>query len=108
MQGKKQRQILFLNNESLAFLALDAFFLLYLLSGELVLRMANALGFAWWAKVETKGPDMVYWFGPFVTKKSLEDNLSRFLIDLKEETPSNISSNLIRCFRGSSFTIDNK
>ena len=41
----------------------------------------NKLGFAWWAKVETSGPNVTYWFGPFLTRRSLKFNLSSFLED---------------------------
>ena len=34
--------------------------------------LANGVGMAWWARVETTGPDVTYWFGPFLTRKGLE------------------------------------
>ena len=41
--------------------------------------LANGLGVAWWARVETSGPDVTYWFGPFVTRRGLEKELPVFL-----------------------------
>ena len=32
----------------------------------------NKLGLAWWAKIETENPEATYWFGPFITKRSLK------------------------------------
>ena len=40
--------------------------------------LANGLRVAWWARVETSGPDVTYWFGPFVTRRGLEQELPRF------------------------------
>ena len=34
--------------------------------------LANGLGLAWWARVETRDPDVTYWFGPYVRRASLE------------------------------------
>ena len=45
----------------------------------------NKLGFAWWAKVETNTPEVTYWFGPFLTRRSLKLNLSNFVEDLSFE-----------------------
>ena len=45
--------------------------------------LANGFGVAWWARVQTSGPDVTYWFGPFITRKGLESELSAFLDDVK-------------------------
>ena len=34
--------------------------------------LANGLGLAWWARVQTHAPDVTYWFGPFVRRSTLE------------------------------------
>merc|ERR1712216_520986 len=49
--------------------------------------LANGLGVAWWARVETSGPDVTYWFGPFVTRRGLEKELPVFLEDVSSEDP---------------------
>tara|TARA_Y100001978_G_C23583617_1_gene380216 strand:- start:401 stop:727 length:327 start_codon:yes stop_codon:yes gene_type:complete len=72
---------------------------------KLIRKLGNKLGLAWWAKVETKAPDVIYWFGPFLTKKSLKGNLEIFLSDLNEEGSKNISHSLIRCKRNEPLTI---
>ena len=38
--------------------------------------LANGVGVAWWARVQTSGPDVTYWFGPFITRKGLESELT--------------------------------
>jgi len=48
-----------------------------------VRNVANGLGLAWWARVETRSPDAIYWFGPFVRRTTLEAALPAFLEDLR-------------------------
>ncbi|MCT0201830.1 DUF1816 domain-containing protein [Synechococcus sp. CS-603] len=70
-----------------------------------VLRgLANGLGLAWWAKVETKGPNVIYWFGPFVRRRHLEAKLPAFLADLRSEAPASLSHDLLRVRRGEPLT----
>tara|TARA_B100000963_G_scaffold257739_1_gene226169 strand:+ start:1930 stop:2163 length:234 start_codon:yes stop_codon:yes gene_type:complete len=71
---------------------------------KLIRNLGNKLGLAWWAKVETTTPNVTYWFGPFLTKKSLKGNLESFLIDLNEEGPKNISHSFIRCKKNEPLT----
>ena len=47
--------------------------------------VANGLGLAWWARVESRQPDVTYWFGPYVRRSSLEAALAPFLADLRSE-----------------------
>jgi len=67
--------------------------------------IANGLGLAWWAKVETKGPDVTYWFGPFLAQDVLEKELETFLVDLSSEGPGSINHSLLRCRRVEPLTI---
>ena len=67
--------------------------------------VANGLGLAWWARGQTQGPDVTYWFGPFVTRKSLEKHLPAFVADVSSESPAHISQSYVRCRRGEPFTI---
>ncbi len=66
--------------------------------------LGNSIGLAWWAKVETKQPDVTYWFGPFLTRRSLKVNLSGFEDDLAAESPNQIDHTLIRCRRNEPLT----
>ena len=52
---------------------------------KLIRNLGNKLGLAWWAKVETTNTSTTYWFGPFLTKRGLIENLKKFLSDLSEE-----------------------
>jgi len=45
----------------------------------LIRNFGNKLGLAWWAKIETDQPSSTYWFGPFITKRSLQENMSSLL-----------------------------
>lgn len=66
--------------------------------------IANGLGLAWWARVETRSPDAVYWFGPFVRRRTLEQALPAFLDDLRAESPASLEHQCLRTGRGEPFT----
>ncbi len=66
--------------------------------------LGNSFGLAWWAKVETIQPNVIYWFGPFLTRRSLKLNLNGFVDDLSSESPHEISHSLIRCRRNEPLT----
>lgn len=69
-----------------------------------VRSVANGLGLAWWARVQTKGPDVVYWFGPFVRQTSLQTALPAFLDELRSEAPAALEVSLQRGRRHEPFT----
>ena len=62
-------------------------------------KFGNFLGLAWWAKVETNQPNVTYWYGPFLTRRSLKSNLSSFLEDLTGEGANTINHKFVRCRR---------
>ena len=66
--------------------------------------VANGLGLAWWARVQTRTPDAVYWFGPFLRRSTLEAALQPFLADLRSEAPASIDHQLLRTQRGEPLT----
>ena len=66
--------------------------------------IGNSFGLAWWARVETKGPNVTYWFGPFLTRRSLKGNLSIFVDDLSDEGSQSITHRFIRCRRNEPLT----
>ena len=68
--------------------------------------LANGLGVAWWARVETSGPDVTYWFGPFVTRRGLETELPVFLEDVSSEEPQSMSHDVLRTRRSEPLTIE--
>tara|TARA_Y100001968_G_scaffold255698_1_gene241901 strand:+ start:123 stop:353 length:231 start_codon:yes stop_codon:yes gene_type:complete len=62
-----------------------------------VLRsLGNSFGFAWWAKVQTREPNVTYWFGPFLTRRSLKGQLSIFEQELSSEGTQSITHTFIR------------
>ena len=66
--------------------------------------LGNSIGLAWWAKVETNQPDVTYWFGPFLTRRSLKVRLTGFVDDLSAESPNQIRHSFIRCRRNEPLT----
>ena len=66
--------------------------------------LGNSFGFAWWAKIETNQPNVTYWFGPFLTRRSLKVRLTGFVDDLTGESPKAINHSLIRCRRNEPLT----
>ena len=71
----------------------------------MIRNFGNKLGLAWWAKIETEQPTAIYWFGPFITKRSLEENMSSFIKDLSDEGHENIKHNFIRCKKEEPLTV---
>ena len=72
---------------------------------KLIRNLGNKLGLAWWAKVETKTPSTTYWYGPFLTKRSLKENLEQFLSDLSEEGSKDIKHKIVRCNKEEPLTV---
>ena len=71
----------------------------------MIRNFGNKLGLAWWAKVETSSPNVVYWYGPFLTKNSLKQNLDPFIKELSNEGSNNIKHEFIRCRKSEPLTI---
>ena len=69
-----------------------------------VRRLANGLGLAWWAKVQTQGPAVTYWFGPFLSRQQLQRDLPAFLDDLRAESPEGLEVSVHRLRRGEPLT----
>ena len=72
---------------------------------KLIRNLGNNLGLAWWAKIETEQPKTTYWYGPFITKRSLKNNLSSFIDDLSNEGSTNIKQSFVRCKREEPLTV---
>jgi hypothetical protein len=71
---------------------------------RLLRGMANGLGVAWWARVETQAPHVIYWFGPFVSREHLEEKLPVFLSDVSSEQPGSVEHELLRVRRSEPLT----
>ena len=63
----------------------------------MIRNFGNKLGLAWWAKIETDQPSCTYWFGPFITKRSLKENMPSFIKELTDEGSADIKHSLVRC-----------
>ena len=72
---------------------------------KLIRNFGNKLGLAFWAKVETVNPNATYWYGPFLTKRSLNKNLEKFLNDLSEEGYEDIKHSIVRCKKKEPLTV---
>ena len=71
----------------------------------MIRNFGNKLGLAWWAKVETTNPSTTYWYGPFLTKRGLNENLDNFLNDLSQEGSIDIKHIILRCNKEEPLTI---
>ena len=71
----------------------------------MIRNFGNKLGLAWWAKVVTGTPSATYWFGPFLTKRSLNKNLENFINDLSEEGSKDIKHSIVRCNKEEPLTV---
>ena len=71
----------------------------------MIRNFGNKLGLAWWAKIETDQPHATYWYGPFITKRSLKENMQSFINDLYDEGSTNIEHSLVRCKKEESLTV---
>ena len=71
----------------------------------MIRNFGNKLGLAWWAKVDTGNPPGTYWYGPFLSKRSLINNLEYFLNDLSEEGSKDIKHIIIRCKKEEPLTV---
>ena len=63
---------------------------------KLIRNFGNKLGLALWAKVDTGNPSATYWYGPFLTRRSLNENLEKFLKDLSDEGSTDIKHRIVR------------
>ena len=71
----------------------------------MIRNFGNKLGLAWWAKIETEKPNTTYWYGPFITKRSLKENMSSFIKDLSEEGFISIKHSFVRCKKEEPLTL---
>ena len=71
----------------------------------MIRNFGNKLGLAWWAKIETENPQTIYWYGPFLTKRSLEKNIASFIDDLSKEGIKNVKQSFMRCKKEEPLTV---
>ena len=71
----------------------------------MIRNFGNKLGLALWAKIETANPNAIYWYGPFLTKSNLEENIISFIKDLSDEGSKDIKHSLVRCKKEEPLTV---
>ena len=71
----------------------------------MIRNFGNKLGLTWWAKIVTSSPYVTYWYGPFLTKRGLNENLKNFINDLSEEGSKDIKHTIIRCNKEEPLTV---
>ena len=71
----------------------------------MIRNLGNKLGLAWWAKIETGDTKATYWYGPFLTKRSLQENLLSFIQDLTDEGSKEIKHSIVRCNKEEPLTV---
>jgi hypothetical protein len=64
---------------------------------ELLLKLQDFLGLAYWAEIKTESPKCTYYFGPFLTEKEAKSYHSGYLEDLKAEGAKDIKVAIKRC-----------
>lgn len=64
---------------------------------EILLKIIDFLGLAWWVEIVTDAPHCTYYFGPFIDKKEAEDAKAGYLEDLHGEGSQNIVVRIKRC-----------
>lgn len=57
---------------------------------NLLLKIAEILGLAYWIEIKTEFPKCTYYFGPFLTENEARSNQAGYLEDLKGEGAVNI------------------
>ena len=72
---------------------------------KLIRNFGNKLGLAWWAKIETENPVRTYWYGPFLTRRSLKENIPSFINDLTDEGSTTIKHSIVRCKKEEPLTV---
>jgi hypothetical protein len=64
---------------------------------EILTRIVDNLGKAYWVEITTDAPACTYYFGPFLTEKEAELAQSGYVEDLKGEGAQGISLTIKRC-----------
>ena len=72
---------------------------------KLIRNFGNKLGLAWWAKIESENPTATYWYGPFLTQRSLKENMASFIKDLSDEGSTKIKHSIVRCRKEEPLTV---
>ncbi|AMA08203.1 MULTISPECIES: DUF1816 domain-containing protein [unclassified Picosynechococcus] len=72
---------------------------------ELLLKLFETIGRAYWLEITTEQPECTYYFGPYLSRKEAIAAQPGFLEDLTNEGAQNIDVNLQRCRTPKELTI---
>lgn len=72
---------------------------------ELLLKLFETIGRAYWLEITTEQPECTYYFGPYLSRKEAIAAQPGFLEDLTNEGAQNIEVNLQRCRTPKDLTI---
>ncbi|MFW6358003.1 MAG: DUF1816 domain-containing protein [Chroococcales cyanobacterium] len=64
---------------------------------ELLIKILDLIGWAYWVEVITDTPNCTYYFGPFATAKEAKMAQSGYIEDLESEGAQGISVSIKRC-----------
>lgn len=64
---------------------------------ELLLKLLDAVGLAYWVEITTENPRCTYYFGPFLNKSEAAASQAGYVEDLQGEGANNITVSLKRC-----------
>ena len=64
---------------------------------EVVIKILQFLGLAFWVEIVTDNPRCTYYFGPFVSEKEAIDAKSGYIEDLENEGAQGIVVKIKRC-----------
>jgi len=64
---------------------------------EVVIKILQFLGLAFWVEIVTDNPRCTYYFGPFLSEKEASDAKSGYVEDLENEGAQGIVVKIKRC-----------
>ncbi|GAB4194982.1 MAG: DUF1816 domain-containing protein [Coleofasciculaceae cyanobacterium] len=64
---------------------------------EVVIKILQLLGLAFWVEIVTDNPRCTYYFGPFLSEKEASDAKSGYVEDLENEGAQGIVVKIKRC-----------
>lgn len=64
---------------------------------ELLLKLLDTVGLAFWVEITTENPRCTYYFGPFLNKSEAATDQVGYVEDLQGEGAKNINVSIKRC-----------
>jgi hypothetical protein len=64
---------------------------------EVLIKLLQILGWAYWVEITTDNPSCTYYFGPFLSEKDAQVAKGGYIEDLNNEGAEGISVSIKRC-----------